>query len=75
MEQMMVSFRMSNRLAAAEIRLKKANRLSEEVRREPKEIRDSLGDLSDSLILRENVRVGLTTIESKVAEFEKRIAA
>ena len=64
----------SNRLAIAEIRLKRAGRLSDDMVRELKEIRDSVHDLGDSLILGENVRSYLEIIEGRVTQFEERIA-
>ncbi|HKP68314.1 MAG TPA: hypothetical protein VJV05_03455 [Pyrinomonadaceae bacterium] len=40
-----------------------------------KEIRDGINDLSDSLILGEDVRSTLDAIERRVTHFEERIEA
>jgi hypothetical protein len=74
-EQSIRAIAMSNRLSVAEIRLKRADRLSDGFCREMKEISDSINGLSDSLILGDDVRASLETIENRVTEFEQRIAA
>jgi hypothetical protein len=72
--QSIYAISMSNRLSVAEIRLKKANRFSDSFDRELKEINDSIIDLSDSLLLGEDIRSSLDAIENRVTKFEQRIA-
>ena len=66
---------MLNRLSAAQIRLKRADRLFDRFGREIKEIRESIHSLTDSLLLGEDVRSNLQIIDERVTQFEHRIAA
>ncbi|HEX6126256.1 MAG TPA: hypothetical protein VFZ23_12855 [Pyrinomonadaceae bacterium] len=54
--------------------MKRANRFSDSFDRELKEINDSIIDLTDSLLLGEDVRSSLDAIENRVTQFEQRIA-
>jgi hypothetical protein len=65
---------MSNRLTVAKIRLKRNDRLSESFDSEMKEIRDSILELTDSLLLGEDVRSKLNMINEQIEQFERRIA-
>jgi len=67
------AIRMSNRLSIAQIRLKRADRFSESLEIEMKEINTSIFSLSDSLLLGEDVRSNLDIIDDRVAEFEHRV--
>ena len=73
-EQSVSAIRMFNRLSVAEIRLKRANRLSDHFDNQIKEIRDDIHSLTDSLLLGEDVRSNLNIIGERVTHFEKRIA-
>ena len=72
--QSIYAISMSNRLSVAEIRLKRANRFSDSFDRELKEINDSIIDLTDFLLLGEDVRSSLDAIENRVTQVEQRIA-
>ncbi len=74
-EQQINAIAMSNRLTVAEIKLKRAGRLSNTFRNEMKQINDSIFELTDSMILGEDVRSGLDVIDERVKQFERRIAA
>jgi hypothetical protein len=65
---------MSNRLTVAKIRLKRNDRLSESFDSEMKEIRDSILELTDLLLLGEDVRSKLNMINEQIEQFERRIA-
>ncbi len=74
-EQSFKAIAMLNRLSVAQIKLKRADRLSNNSGSEAKEIRDSIHSLTDSLLLGEDVRSNLCIIEEQVMQFEQRIIA
>lgn len=63
---------MLNRLSVAEIKSKRANRLSDTLAAEVKEIRYSISSLSDSLILGEDVQSDLVNIDMLITELEQK---
>ncbi len=71
--QMYEAIRISNRLAVAEIRLKRANLLSDGVISEIKGINESRHLLTDSILLGEDVLEELKLIEQRVAHIEQTI--
>ncbi len=74
-DQMFRAIRLSNRLVVAEIRLKRANLLSDRVVTELKKIRKDKYMLTDSLLLGEDVLENLNEIEVRVTQLEKTIDA
>lgn len=74
-DQMFRAIRLTNRLVVAEIRLKRANLLSDRVVTEIKKIREDEYMLSDSLILGEDVLENLNEIEARVTQLEMTIDA
>ncbi|MGD9562765.1 MAG: hypothetical protein AB7F88_12315 [Pyrinomonadaceae bacterium] len=73
-EQTISAIRMLNRLSVVEIRLRRANRLSEDFRNEMKAITYNIHSFTDSLLLGEDVRSNLGIIGKQVTEFEQRIS-
>lgn len=72
-EQSVSAIRMLNRLSVAEIRLTRANRLSNDFGKEMQKIRHELHSLSDSLLLGEDVSSNLNIIDGRLRHFEQRI--
>lgn len=66
---------MLNRLSLAEIKLNRADRLSEDSRIEMKAITQNIHSLTDSLLLGEDVQSNLHIIERRVTQFEQKIAS
>ena len=73
--QMYEAFRISSRLTVVEIRLKRANLLSDGVVSEIKGINESRHRLTDSLILGEDVLEDLKIIDQRVIQLEQKLDA
>ena len=74
-EQTVSAIRMLNCLSVAEIKLDRADRLSEDSRIEMKAITQNIHSLTDSLLLGEDVQSNLHIIERRVTQFEQKIAS
>lgn len=72
-EQRFRSIRMSNRVTVAEIKLKRANKLSDISGRDMKEICEGIDSLADGLLIGDDVRTNLDMIEKRVDALEAGI--
>ncbi len=73
-EQTVSVIRMLNRVSVAEIRLKRLDQLSEIYKNEMKAIKQNIHELTDSLLLGEDIRSSLFRIDQQVTQFELRLA-
>ena len=72
-EQMFRAISMSNRVSVAEIKLKRADKLSESFSEKINNINKSIGSLTDCLIVGDDVGLNLDNIERRVDALEARI--